>query len=109
MTEFLTWEYIATNVGAAFVVTLIVQFIKGFALPVKPNIMRLVAYGVSVVVLNLGAFFTGVWSVDTIGLSLLNAILLTLSAMAEYELAKTAGFYKSTETLVAMKAMSRNK
>lgn len=105
--EFFTWEQALTYAGAALVVTLIVQFIKGFALPTNPNVMRAIAYGVSVVLMNLAAYFTGQWNPQFAGLSFINSILVTLSALGEYELIKAAGVYKSTATLVAMKAMSK--
>ena len=105
--EFFTWEMAATAAGAALIVTAIAQFIKGFTLPVSPNVMRLIVYAVSVAILNAGAFFTKQWTVNTLGISFLNAILLTFAAMGEYEVLKTAGVYKSSETLMAMRSASK--
>jgi hypothetical protein len=103
--DFFTWEQVVTGGLAAALVTVIVQFIKGFTFPMNPNHLRLGAYIVSVAVLNAAAFFTGAWNVSFLGLSFVNGILVTLAALGEYEVLKSVGLYKSSAEIQAMKAM----
>lgn len=102
--EFFTWSQVLTGGVAALVVTFIVQFVKGFTVPLDPNVLRFGVYLISVALLNAAALFTGGWDTSFLGLSLINGILVALAALGEYEILKTAGMFKSSAEIRTMRA-----
>lgn len=88
MTEFMTWELLATYSGAILAVTLITQFVKGVGF-IDAIPTRFVSYVIAVVVLILANVFTGEFSLSTAILSLINGVLVSLAANGTYDLCTT--------------------
>lgn len=82
MNEFFTWEMLATYVGATVATSLITELIKKFGVKINA---RLLAYIVSVVVLIAANYFTGVLSVSTAVITLMNAAVVSLASNGAYD------------------------
>ena len=89
-TELFTWEMLATLTGATTAVFVLVQLTKQLLPSYIP--VRLYAWVLAWCVLTLASFVLGSFSWPVAGLNLLNAGIIALGAMGEYEVAKTAGF-----------------
>lgn len=106
--SFFNWSSLATFSGAVAAVVFIVQFLKLPLDKIKRVPTRIVVYFVSLVVLVLAQVFSGTtFSVETIALAVLNAVLVALSAMALYEQTisepearKNASLITSSDSLV---------
>lgn len=82
MNEFFTWEMLATYAGATVATSLITELIKKFGVKINA---RLLAYIVSVVVLIAANYFTGVLSVSTAVITLMNAAVVSLASNGAYD------------------------
>lgn len=85
-TEPFTWAYLGTIGGAAAFTLLVVQFIKAPLDKVWKLPTRFVAYVIALAVLLVATAFTSGLNVETVLLSLCNALLAALSAYGMYEL-----------------------
>lgn len=84
--NFLSWPTLATISGAAAAVVFLVQLLKVPLDTLKKVPTRIVVYGVSFVVLLVAKIFTEPqFSVETVALCLVNAVLVALAAMSLYE------------------------
>lgn len=84
--NFLTWPNLATFGGAVAAVVFLVQFLKVPLDKLKKVPTRIVVYLVSFVVLLAAKLFTDpAFSLETVALSAVNAVLVALSAMSLYE------------------------
>lgn len=81
-----TWAYLSTIAGAAAFTLLVVQFIKAPLDKVWKLPTRFVAYVIALAVLLVATAFTSGLNVETVLLSLCNALLAALSAYGMYEL-----------------------
>lgn len=83
MTDF-TWGYIGTVAGASAAVMLIVQLINSITgKEISKWWLRLLTYGLSVLLLDVALAFTG-WSFDTFALNFLNGIVVYFTATGGY-------------------------
>lgn len=85
--ELFTIDTLKTYGGMLLAVTITVQFIKGFF---KDNgapdwVVRLIAFGVSLLVQAYVLYVTGNVNVEASGLAILNAVLVTLASIGTYE------------------------
>lgn len=85
-TEPFTWAYLGTIGGSAAFTLLVVQFIKAPLDKVWKLPTRFVAYVIALAVLLVATAFTSGLNVETVLLSLCNALLAALSAYGMYEL-----------------------
>ena len=84
--NFLSWPTLATFSGAVAAVVFLVQFLKVPLDNLKKVPTRIIVYIVSFAVLLVAKIFTEPqFSVETVALCLVNAILVALSAMSLYE------------------------
>jgi len=84
--EFITIDYLATFAGMVAVVALVVQFTKGI---IKSNFedwaVRLYTLAWAWVLQGFVCFVQGRYSIEHIGLAVLNGILVALAASGAYE------------------------
>lgn len=85
-TEPVSWDQLATIGGAAMAVLLIVQLLKLPLDKVWKIPTRIVVFFISFVILGLATYFTKGLSVDTVLLTVINAVIVALTAMGAYEL-----------------------
>lgn len=81
----LTWEYLATTLGAAVFTLLVVQFIKEPLDQLVKLPTAFVAYVVALVTLLVATWMTKGMAVQELVLCLFNALLAATSAMGMYE------------------------
>jgi cell division protein FtsW (lipid II flippase) len=87
VTEFMTWEMLATSGGAVLVTLLVVQFLKLPIDKVWKVPTRFLVYLIALILLILYEVVTvGVLTFPRIPLIALNAITVTLGALGAYEL-----------------------
>ncbi len=86
MNEYLTWEFLGNFAGVVVAVTILIQFLKLPLDKVWKVPTRFFVYGISLVLLVAVEYFTKGIVVDQIPLLLINAVLVTISAMGAYEL-----------------------
>lgn len=82
--EMFTWDYLATAAGAVAAVTVITQFIKGLPF-VKDVPTQAVSYLVSLAVMFLASFFTGILTFEYAALIPINAIVIMLASNGAYD------------------------
>lgn len=86
MTEFFTWQILATYGGAVLFVTLITQLFKGVVPAGAPT--RFVSYLAALLVLIAAGVFTGAaTTVADIALCFINALVVSLAANGAYDAA----------------------
>ena len=85
-TEPVSWDQLATIGGAALAVLLIVQLLKLPLDKVWKIPTRIVVFIISAIVLTLATYFTKGLSWNTALLTLINAVIVALTAMGGYEL-----------------------
>lgn len=83
ITDFLTWDFVATFAGATVVTVAITQFTKGFVTKYIPT--QLWSYIVSLLVITVGSFFTGTLTLSSGVLGIINALFITLAANGGYD------------------------
>ncbi len=94
MNEYFTWELLGTFAGAVLAVTLLVQLLK---LPIDKVVMklfgkdcriptRLIVYIMALAIVVAVEAAKGTLTWPSLGLCVLNAALVTISAMGAYEL-----------------------
>ena len=81
-----TWEQLATIGGAAMATMLIVQLLKLPLDKVWKIPTRIIVFFIAFVVLILATYFTQDLSWDTALLTVINAVIVALTAMGGYEL-----------------------
>jgi hypothetical protein len=87
MNEFMTWQDLATNGGALAAVLLLTQLTKG--IPGIDRIpTRIWSYVLSLVVLLSAGYFLGTLTMDSAGLSLINAAIVSLASNGGYDVIK---------------------
>ena len=86
MNEYLTWEFLGNFAGVVVAVTILIQFLKLPLDKVWKVPTRFFVYGISLLLLVAVEYFTKGIVVDQIPLLLINAVLVTISAMGAYEL-----------------------
>ena len=84
MQEFFTWTMLATYAGATLATTLITQLIKGVSF-LKDVPTRVTAYAVALVVLVVATIFAGEVTASSIGLCVVNAVVVALAANGGYD------------------------
>lgn len=83
MNDFVTWEIIGTYAGSVMVVGLITQLLKYF--PVVEKIpTQILSYILSFVTLTASQLALGTFSFATLGLNLVNAVLVSLASNGAY-------------------------
>lgn len=91
--EFFTWAVLATYAGALAATLAITQLLKGVGFVAKiPT--RIFSWIVAVIVLIVANYFIKPLNADTIGLCIINAVLVSLAANGGYDLIASAA--KST-------------
>ena len=85
-TQPVTWEQLATIGGAALATMLIVQLLKLPLDKVWKIPTRIIVFVISFVVLILATYFTQGLSWNTALLTVINAVIVALTAMGGYEL-----------------------
>ena len=85
-TEPVTWEQLATIGGAAMATLLIVQLLKLPLDKVWKIPTRIVVFFIAFVVLILATYFTQGLTWNTALLTVINAVIVALTAMGAYEL-----------------------
>ena len=85
-TEPFTWQYIATIAGATAATLLIVQLLKLPLDKVWKIPTRIIVFVIAFVVLILATYFTQGLSWNTALLTVINAVIVALTAMGGYEL-----------------------
>lgn len=81
-----SWEQLATIAGATLATLLIVQLLKLPLDKVWKIPTRIVAYLIALVVLIAATYFTQGLDWSKVGLCVLNAVIVALSAMGAYEI-----------------------
>ena len=89
MTEFFTWQVLATFAGCVVGTGVIVQFLKNVKFVAKLS-PQLVAYVVALVLLYVAYYFTGSLTVSTACLIPFNAIAVCSASNGVYDLVKTS-------------------
>jgi hypothetical protein len=83
MNDFVTWEIIGTYAGAVMVVGLITQLLKYF--PVVEKLpTQLLSYALSFVILTASQLALNTFSLASLGLNLVNAVLVSLASNGAY-------------------------
>ena len=85
-TEPFTWEQLATIAGAALATLLIVQLLKLPLDKVWKIPTRIIVFFIAAVVMLLATYFTQGLTWNTALLTILNAVIVALSAMGAYEM-----------------------
>ena len=85
-TEPFTWQYIATIAGATAATLLIVQLLKLPLDKVWKIPTRIIVFVIAFAVLILATYFTDGLSWNTALLTVINAVIVALTAMGGYEL-----------------------
>lgn len=85
-TQPVTWEQLATIGGAALATMLIVQLLKLPLDKVWKIPTRIIVFVISFVVLTLATYFTQGLEWNTALLTVINAVIVALTAMGGYEL-----------------------
>ena len=85
-TQPVTWEQLATIGGAALATMLIVQLLKLPLDKVWKIPTRIIVFVIAFVVLILATYFTQGLTWDTALLTVINAVIVALTAMGGYEL-----------------------
>lgn len=86
MNEYFTWEFLGTFAGAVAAVTLIIQFLKWQVDKVWKIPTRFLVYAVSLVLLIVVEIVKSSLTWQSAGLCIINAVLVTMTAMGAYEL-----------------------
>ena len=81
-----TWEQLATIGGAAMATMLIVQLLKLPLDKVWKIPTRIIVFLIAFIVLILATYFTEGLTADTALLTIINAVIVALTAMGGYEL-----------------------
>ena len=95
-TQPVTWAQLATIGGAAMATMLIVQLLKLPIDKVWKIPTRIVVFVIAAVILTLATYFTQGLTADTAILTIINAVIVALTAMGGYELT-FAKFEKKNE------------
>lgn len=82
--EFFDWTMLGTFAGAVFAVSLFTQFSKDIPL-IKKIPTQLWSYIVSVIVLAASKWFTTGMDLSSIGLIMINSVLVSLASNGGYE------------------------
>lgn len=90
ISEFLTWEGLATFSGSVAIVGIIVQFTKKLFDKIVKIPTKFYTYIISVIILILADYFTGKFSMSYITLDLFDAVLVSLAANGTYHLFDTS-------------------
>ncbi len=90
ISEFLTWEGLATFSGSVAIVGIIVQFTKKLFDKIVKIPTKFYTYIISVIILILANYFTGKFSMSYITLDLFDAVLVSLAANGTYHLFDTS-------------------
>lgn len=88
MSDFFTWETLATVAGATAATAYITQFLKKFSAVQKLNTQG-VSYLVALVILYLATYFTGTLTVEMALMVPLNAIIVAFSSNGAYDSVKS--------------------
>ena len=91
--SFFSWESIGTMAGAVAAVLIIVQYIKAPLDKVWKIPTRVVVYVIAFMLLLTGDIVSGAISWERVGLVILNAFMVSTSAMGTYEMT-----FKKAET-----------
>ena len=83
ITEFLSWEFLATFGGASVATGLVVQFTKAWVSKVIPTEMW--TYIVALVIMLVSAFFTGALTLSYGVLCVLNAMIVAMATKGGYD------------------------
>lgn len=83
--EFLTWDVLGSYAGSVLAVMLITQFTKGLPY-IKKVPTQIWSYALAVVILLAAHIFNGSLSASNAALSLVNGVLVSLSANGGYSL-----------------------
>lgn len=81
-----TWEQLATIAGATLATLLIVQLLKLPIDKVWKIPTRIIAYFIALIVMIAATYFTQGLTWSNVGLAIMNAVIVALSAMGAYEL-----------------------
>lgn len=98
MTEFFTWQVLATFAGCAVGTGVIVQFLKNVKFIAKLS-PQLVSYVVALVLLYGSYFFTGCLSANNACIIPFNAIAVCMASNGVYDLVKTSTIASSSKNL----------
>lgn len=85
-TQPVTWAQLATIGGAAMATMLIVQLLKLPIDKVWKIPTRIIVFVIAAIILTLATYFTQGLTADTALLTLINAVIVALTAMGGYEL-----------------------
>jgi hypothetical protein len=82
MSDFFTWQMLATYAGATLATGVITEFVKGMFQKINT---RLIAYFVAVAILILATLFTSGLTVEAAILCIINAGVVSLAANGAYD------------------------
>lgn len=89
-TDLITTSYLGSFAGLVAVTYLLVQFFKD---PIKQRLndwwVRLLSVGIAVVIQLFVLYVSGNWTVEAIGLAVLNAFLIAITAAGMHDLSQT--------------------
>jgi hypothetical protein len=99
LTDFLTWQILATMSGAVVAVTLLTEFIKWVTgkTVITGTKAKICSYVSAIVVLVLANFFTQTLTLEVLTIIPFNAIIVTLSANGLYRTVQGAFSKKEAE------------
>lgn len=84
--DFITLELLGTFAGMVAAVALIVQFTKGFVKSSCPDwVVRLYTLVISLAIQFFVMYVSSGLTVETVGLGVINSVLVALTAMGSYE------------------------
>ena len=87
MQEFFTWSVLATYAGATLATTFITQLLKGVSV-IQKLPTQIFSYLVALVVLVTANVAVNGLSLDVLGLSVVNAVVVSLAANGAFEAVK---------------------
>ena len=88
MNDFFTWEILLSYGGCMLGTTLITQFVKNFKL-LKEIDNQIISFVIALVIMIIGAVATGTFTLNAVGLDVVNAVVISLASNGLYDGAST--------------------
>ena len=88
MNDFFTWEILMSYSGCMLGTTLLTQFVKNFGF-LKNIENQIISFIIALIIMIVGALATGTFTVNAIGLDIVNAVVISLASNGLYDGAST--------------------
>lgn len=88
MNDFFTWEMLLSYGGCTLGTTLLTQFVKNFGF-LKNIENQIISFIIALMIMVVGAFATGTFTINAIGLDIVNAVVVSLASNGLYDGAST--------------------